>query len=164
MAFAASGDELAVAISVFALTHGGHFDGPMGRSYVVAPPAGSRDDADAAGGAQGAAAVAAAASGGAGAAPTAPEVEVEEDAATHTAVLALLAHAGVPFTTLTHAPTRTSEESAAVRGATLASGAKAMLLKAKKGFSGGRAGAGGYALAVLSAERRAELCVTWQCG
>jgi Ala-tRNA(Pro) deacylase len=47
---------------------------------------------------------------------------------------------------LIHEPTKTSEESANIRGATLASGAKAMLLKDGK--------TGLYLLAIISAARK----------
>lgn len=46
----------------------------------------------------------------------------------------LLTEAGVPFTEKVHSPTRTSEESAAVRGEQLAVGAKALLLKTDEIF------------------------------
>lgn len=59
------------------------------------------------------------------------------------------------FSTLSHAPTKTSAESARVRGASVATGAKAMLLKAGKPLSHGTP----YVLAVLSAARRADLKV-----
>ena len=68
--------------------------------------------------------------------------------ATHDALLALLRSSGVEFTLSVHAATRTSEASAAARGATLASGAKAMFVRASA--------EGGYALAVLSAARRVD--------
>ena len=66
----------------------------------------------------------------------APPVAVEqqeqeqEDPATSRKVLALLEGAlgSTGYSTLQHEPTPTSEDSARVRGATLASGAKAMLL------------------------------------
>lgn len=57
------------------------------------------------------------------------------------------------FSTLSHAPTKTSAESARVRGVAVATGAKAMLLKAGKPLSHGTP----YVLAVLSASRRADL-------
>jgi prolyl-tRNA editing enzyme YbaK/EbsC (Cys-tRNA(Pro) deacylase) len=46
----------------------------------------------------------------------------------------LLTDAGVAFTEKQHAPTRTSEESAAARGESLAVGAKALLLKTDEVF------------------------------
>ena len=55
-----------------------------------------------------------------------------------------LATAGVPFTVLRHAPVFTSEEAAAVRGTSLASGAKALVCKADERF----------VLIVLPADRR----------
>jgi Ala-tRNA(Pro) deacylase len=98
---------------------------------------------------------AAAAAPASSSAAAAPAPEREEEAGTHAAVLALLAASGASFTTLAHAPTRTSEESAAVRGVPLASGAKAMLLKSGKPLACG--GGATYVLAVLSAARKAEL-------
>ena len=55
-----------------------------------------------------------------------------------------LAAAGVDFEVLRHAPVFTSEEAAAVRGTTLASGAKALVCKADDRF----------VLIVLPADRR----------
>jgi Ala-tRNA(Pro) deacylase len=46
----------------------------------------------------------------------------------------LLTNAGVPFTVTRHEPVFTSEEAAAVRGAPLSSGAKALVVKAGDGF------------------------------
>lgn len=46
----------------------------------------------------------------------------------------LLTVAGVPFTVTRHEPVLTSEEAAAVRGAPLSSGAKALVVKAGDGF------------------------------
>ena len=82
------------------------------------------------------------------AAPAAPE-----DPATSQRVLALLASQGCAFATLAHCATRTCEESAAVRGVEVASGAKAMLLKCAKPLPHGSP----YLLAVLSAARKADL-------
>ena len=45
-----------------------------------------------------------------------------------------LQHAAVPFTVTRHQPVFPSEEAAAVRGTTLASGAKALVVKAGEGF------------------------------
>lgn len=88
----------------------------------------------------GAATAALAASNAASAASTAASAalagahDCEEDDATHLKLLALLRERAVAFSELKpHAATRTSEESAALRGATLASGAKAMVLAAKRG-------------------------------
>lgn len=67
---------------------------------------------------------------------------------THERLVAKLRAANISFRQSTHAPTRTSEESAAVRGATLASGAKAMLMLAGKGDEA--------VLCVLSAARRLD--------
>ena len=50
-------------------------------------------------------------------------------AAVRTRLLARLQEAGVPFTESEHAAVHTSEEAAAVRGAALHSGAKALVLK-----------------------------------
>lgn len=55
-----------------------------------------------------------------------------EDPATHKRILELLSANGATFGTLVHAPTKTSQESADVRGVPLSSGAKAILLKNKK--------------------------------
>ena len=87
------------------------------------------------------------------AAPPPPAPERAEDPATHARLLALLARHGAAFTLLRHPPTRTCEESAAARGAPVASGAKAMLLKASRPLPHGSP----YLLAVLSAARRADL-------
>src|SRR6185312_9323290 len=46
----------------------------------------------------------------------------------------MLSHAGVPFKEISHEPTHTSEESARVRGESLAVGAKALLLKTDDAF------------------------------
>merc|ERR1712087_310587 len=54
-----------------------------------------------------------------------------EDPKTHQMVLAVLAASGALYGSSEHAPVRTSEEAAIERGATLASGAKAMLLSVK---------------------------------
>jgi prolyl-tRNA editing enzyme YbaK/EbsC (Cys-tRNA(Pro) deacylase) len=81
-----------------------------------------------------------------------PSSDVAEDDRTHKAVLALLRENGASFDTLTHAPTRTSEESAKVRGVPLASGSKAMLLKAGKPLAHGSP----YVLAVMSAVRTVD--------
>ena len=66
-------------------------------------------------------------------AAAAAAADAAEDPATNRKVLQLLERAGAAFTTSTHAPCRTSEDAAAVRGATLASGAKAILVRAKTG-------------------------------
>ena len=57
-----------------------------------------------------------------------------------------LQQAGVPFTVLRHAPVYTSEEAAAVRGTSLASGAKALVVKAGEEF----------VLLVLPADRKLD--------
>ena len=64
-------------------------------------------------------------------------------AAVRSRLLTRLQEAGVPFTQREHAAVRTSEEAAAVRGAPLHSGAKALVLK----------GGDGFLLAVLPADR-----------
>jgi hypothetical protein len=87
------------------------------------------------------------------AAAAAAAADVVEDPATNRRVLLMLAAGGASFVTLQHAPTRTSQESADVRGAPLASGAKAMLLKLGKPRPDG----GQFVLAVLSAARQADL-------
>jgi Ala-tRNA(Pro) deacylase len=57
-----------------------------------------------------------------------------------------LRQAGVPFSVTRHAPVYTSEEAAAVRGTPLASGAKALVVKAGEAF----------VLLVLPADRKLE--------
>jgi Ala-tRNA(Pro) deacylase len=57
-----------------------------------------------------------------------------------------LRQAGVPFTVTRHAPVFTSEEAAAIRGTPLASGAKALVVKAGEAF----------ALLVLPADRKLD--------
>jgi len=86
--------------------------------------------------------------------PTAAD-EVEEDPATHTRVLALLQQHGAVYRVLQHAPTKTSQESADVRGVPLASGAKAMLVRAGKPLLAH--GGGLYVLCVMSAACTADL-------
>lgn len=76
-----------------------------------------------------------------------------EDPATSVRVLSLLREHSVVFTTLEHSPTKTSQESADVRGVQLASGAKAMLMKTAKPLGHG----GCYVLAVMSASKTADL-------
>jgi Ala-tRNA(Pro) deacylase len=83
----------------------------------------------------------------------APRTSDEENRATHGRIVALLRSSGVPFTQLTHAATRTSEESAAVRGVPLATGAKAMFVRR----SGAKAGQTKYVLAVFSAAKKMDL-------
>ena len=51
-----------------------------------------------------------------------------ENPATFDKVVEMLTSNHIDYTLTTHEPTRTSQESADVRGATLASGAKAMLI------------------------------------
>jgi Ala-tRNA(Pro) deacylase len=57
-----------------------------------------------------------------------------------------LQQAGIAFTVLRHAPVYTSEEAAAVRGTSLASGAKALVVKAGESF----------VLLVLPADRKLD--------
>ena len=77
--------------------------------------------------------------------------DAAEDPATNRKVLQLLERAGAAFTTSTHAPCRTSEDAAAVRGATLASGAKAILVRAKTG-----AAASEFVLVVIAADQKLD--------
>ena len=85
---------------------------------------------------------------------SAPSEPAESDA-THKRLLALLRGAGATFSLQSHMPTKTSAESAAVRGVPLSSGAKAMLLK----VGGGVVLAHGtpFVLAVMSAARAMDL-------
>lgn len=82
----------------------------------------------------------------------APSVEDVEDPTTNGKVLALLSSQLGPaesrWSTLTHEPTPTSEDSARVRSATLASGAKAMLLSVKPGDT--------FVLVVISASEKMD--------
>lgn len=64
----------------------------------------------------------------------------------HERLLELLGSAGAAFTLSQHAAVTTSAQAAAVRGAELRSGAKAMLVKTRSGF----------VLAVLAADRRVD--------
>ena len=66
--------------------------------------------------------------------------------AIHAKLLALLSADAVEFQVMHHAPVTTSAEAAAVRGAELRSGAKAMLVKARAGF----------VLAVLAGDRKVD--------
>ena len=75
-----------------------------------------------------------------------------ESSVTCDKLVSFLQRHAVAFVLLDHAPTLTSAESAAVRGATLASGAKAMLLVSPTPLSHG----GRYILAVLAADRAAN--------
>ena len=85
------------------------------------------------------------------AAAAASAADAAEDPATNRKVLQLLERAGAAFTTSTHAPCRTSEDAAAVRGATLASGAKAILVRAKVG-----AAASEFVLVVIAADQKLD--------
>ncbi|CAB9510398.1 Pfam:YbaK [Seminavis robusta] len=73
--------------------------------------------------------------------------EKEEDEATSLRLKAFLQEAGIPFKVTTHRVVRTSEEAAAVRGVSLDSGAKAILLKDSKSSPP-------FCLAVFSASKR----------
>jgi Ala-tRNA(Pro) deacylase len=66
--------------------------------------------------------------------------------AIHAALVALLSAEAVEFQLTHHDPVTTSAEAAAVRGAELRSGAKAMLVKARAGF----------VLAVLAGDRKVD--------
>jgi Ala-tRNA(Pro) deacylase len=66
--------------------------------------------------------------------------------ALHAAVLALLRREAADFRLTRHDPVTTSAQAAAVRGAELRSGAKAMLVKSKAGF----------VLVVLAADRKVD--------
>jgi len=72
----------------------------------------------------------------------------DEEAGTHSKLLAQLSAAGSKYTLTTHGPVRTSEEAAAVRGCSLDSGAKAMLLAVKPGPP--------FILAVISATQKMD--------
>ena len=69
-----------------------------------------------------------------------------EPAAVHTRLVELLRAEGVDFRLTQHDAVTTSADAAAVRGAELRSGAKAMLVKGKTGF----------VLAVLAADRKVD--------
>jgi Ala-tRNA(Pro) deacylase len=66
--------------------------------------------------------------------------------AIHERLVAFLRDEGVEFRLTHHEPVTTSAEAAAVRGAELGSGAKAMLVKGREGF----------VLAVLAADRKVD--------
>jgi len=89
------------------------------------------------------------------------EAEAEEDPALFRRLLARIESSGAPFRRLSHGPTRTSAESAEVRGVALASGAKAMLLvrglKGAKAAAAEAAGEPTHFLVVLSAERKLDI-------
>ena len=83
-----------------------------------------------------------------------PHEAIEEDPETSLKILKLLAHHNVSYKTLDHIPTRTSQESADIRGVPLSSGAKAMLLRGKKNsLPCGKT----FCLAVMSAAAKADL-------
>ena len=85
----------------------------------------------------------------------APTPEPVENPATCERVLALLASHAATFSRLTHPPTLTSAQSAAVRGVDVHSGAKAMLCKLPKDVGTGPNAA--YVLCILCA----DLTVDW---
>ncbi len=87
------------------------------------------------------------------ASPAPSAADAPEDPATFERVISLLESRGVSFGRLDHEPTKTSAESAAVRGATLESGAKAMLMKAGQPLADGST----HVLVVLSAARKADM-------
>jgi len=77
----------------------------------------------------------------------APVVAVEvEDTWANEKIEKLLNDNNIAFTKLIHRPSRTSEESAVIRGVPLASGSKAMLIKNEK--------TGEFVLAVMSAAKK----------
>ena len=84
--------------------------------------------------------------------PAPPPSEDAENPATFEKVIAKLKEHSAEYSVLEHAPVKTSAEAAAIRGVTLASGAKAMLVKngATKGLAAGIP----FILAVMSASRR----------
>lgn len=79
-------------------------------------------------------------------ATTTQEPEVQENPATFEALEKLLTSHSIQYKKTTHRPTKTSEESAEVRGVSLASGAKAMMVKLDKDAV--------FVLLVLSAARK----------
>lgn len=83
-----------------------------------------------------------------------PPEDIEEDHETNLKILKLLAHHNVSYKTLDHLPTRTSQESADIRGVPLSSGAKAMLLRGKKNSL---PCSKTFCLAVMSAAAKADL-------
>lgn len=93
--------------------------------------------------------------------PEKPQELAPEDPETSRRLLAMLREAGVRFGTLEHAPAKTSQESATIRGVPLASGAKAMLIKVSR--SKGKAkeaeeqGLPTHYLCVLSAARKLDI-------
>lgn len=93
--------------------------------------------------------------------PKPAEEEQAEDPALFKRLLAMVEAAGVRHERLTHAPTRTSAESAAVRGVEVSTGAKAMMfktgLKGAKAEAAEREGAPTHYLVVLSASRQLDL-------
>lgn len=72
----------------------------------------------------------------------------KESPVTHHALIGLLDQYGVDYGSSTHAAVRTSEEAAQIRGATLESGAKAMLLNVKPSNE--------FVLAVISAAAKMD--------
>ncbi|KAA0150067.1 hypothetical protein FNF29_05507 [Cafeteria roenbergensis] len=103
----------------------------------------------------------AAAAAAAASSPKPAADEPAEDPALFKRLLAMVEAAGVRHERLTHAPTRTSAESAAVRGVEVSTGAKAMMfktnLKGAKAEAAEREGAPTHYLVVLSASRQLDL-------
>jgi len=84
--------------------------------------------------------------------PAPEEVIEKENPATHLKILELLKKHEIEFKVTEHAPVKTSQEAADIRGVPLCSGAKAMLI-ADCGKKLARAGVVWY-LAVVAADRR----------
>lgn len=106
-------------------------------------------------------AAAAASAASAASSPKPAEDEPSEDPALFKRLLAMVEAAGVRHERLTHAPTRTSAESAAVRGVEVSTGAKAMMfktnLKGAKAEAAERDRTPTHFLVVLSASRQLDL-------
>jgi Ala-tRNA(Pro) deacylase len=83
--------------------------------------------------------------------PTISSAASSESEATHQRLISFLDGAGAEYTRSVHAAVRTSEEAAAIRGSSMASGAKAMLLSVKPGVG---SASEGMVLAVISASAK----------
>lgn len=83
------------------------------------------------------------------------DVATGENDATHQQLISTLDRAGAEYTRSAHVAVRTSEEAAAARGSSLASGAKAMLLSVKPAPAAGSASEG-LVLAVISAAAKLD--------
>mmetsp|Transcript_31115 Transcript_31115/g.43125 ORF Transcript_31115/g.43125 Transcript_31115/m.43125 type:complete len:218 (+) Transcript_31115:139-792(+) len=81
------------------------------------------------------------------------EKEEHEELLCHAQVMSLLASSRLHFSTLAHLPARTCQESAQIRGASLESGAKAILLHTKTPIAGCSTP---YCLAVMSASAKMD--------